>query len=102
LRIGDQHNSRTFQIAACGGAMMMAQRTDEHVELFCEDKEAVYFDSVAELRDKLAYWLSPARDDLRRSIAAAARGRCMSEDYSYVPVARRFLQHFGLPVVDVP
>jgi hypothetical protein len=99
LRKGDQHNSRTFQIAACGGAMMLAQRTDEHRRFFTEDVEAVYFDDVRELREKLAYWLDPARDEARKRIAAAARVRCLAEDYSYVPVVRSFLEHFGLPIV---
>jgi len=97
LQKGDQHNSRTFQIGACGTAMMLAQRTAEHRLFFTEDVEAVYFDDVQELRGKLAYWLDPARDEQRRAIAAAARARCLRDDYSYVPVVRGFLEHFGLP-----
>ncbi|RRR69921.1 MAG: glycosyltransferase family 1 protein, partial [Candidatus Viridilinea halotolerans] len=65
LQRGDQHNSRTFQIAACGTAMMLAQRTDEHQRFFTEDVEAVYFTSLDELREKIAYWLHPARDTER-------------------------------------
>lgn len=96
LRKGDQHNSRTFQIAACNGAMMMAQRTDEHRAFFVEDQEAVFFDTPDELLEKLAYWMVPERDDARRQIAQAAYARCMQEDYSYVPVVKRFLTHFQL------
>lgn len=97
MRQGDQHNSRTFQIAACGGALMMAQRTDEHLALFAEGEEAVYFDDVAGLRALLRDWLRPERDAERRRIAAAARARLLREDYSYTPVVRSFLEHFGLP-----
>lgn len=93
---GDQHNSRTFQIAACEGAIMVAQRTDEHEELFLEDKEAIFFDSVDELKDKLTFWLNPDRDDARRKIAVAARARCLREDYSYIPVAFQFLNGVNL------
>src|SRR6266700_2286668 len=50
-----------------------------------------------ELREKLGYWLDPAREDRRRAMARAARERCLSEDYSYRPVVRRFLSHFQLP-----
>jgi spore maturation protein CgeB len=100
LRKGDQHNSRTFQIAACGGAIMIAQRTDEHLRFFEEDSEAVFFDDASELQNKLSYWLSPSRDGARKSIATAARARCIMEDYSYVPVVRSFLKHFCLPVND--
>lgn len=96
LQKGDQHNSRTFQIAACGGAIMVAQRTDEHSRFFEEDKEAVFFDTVDELRKKLTYWLNPAQDSARQAMAVAARNRCLREDYSYKPVVRQFLEYFNL------
>jgi len=96
LQKGDQHNSRTFQIAACGSAMMLAQRTKQHSQLFEEDREAVYFDDVDELRAKLIYWLDPAHNDDRLKIAASAHARCIAEDYSYVPIAKTYLDFFGL------
>lgn len=102
LKKGDQHNSRTFQIAACGGALMMAQRTEEHLQFFEEDKEAVFFDDVGELREKLDYWLAPSRDANRKQVARAARERCLKEDYSWTPVVRTFLEHFGFPWVFSP
>jgi spore maturation protein CgeB len=101
LRQGDQHNSRTFQIAACGGAMMLAQRTEEHRNFFEEDSEAIFFSSAEELREKLIFWLDAARENQRRAIARAARQRCLSEDYSYRPVVRRFLSHFQFPIVSL-
>lgn len=96
MQKGDQHNSRTFQIAACGGALMLAQRTDEHLRFFEEDKEAVFFSDVSELRIKLDYWLSPQRDAERKQVAQAARERCLREDYSWTPVVYEFLKYFGL------
>jgi len=69
LRQGDQHNSRTFQIAACGGAMMLAQRTEEHRKFFEEDSEAAFFSGALELRDKLGFWLDASREGQRRAIA---------------------------------
>jgi spore maturation protein CgeB len=98
MRKGDQHNSRTFQIAACGGAMMLAQRTTEHEHFFKENEEAIFFDNAADLREKLDYWLAPERDTARKAIAQAARQRCIDEDYTYNPVVRRFLEYFNLPV----
>jgi len=97
LRKGDQHNSRTFQIPACNGAMMLAQRTEEHRSFFEEDKEAVFFDTPDELLEKLAYWLAPEHDQERVKVAQAAYDRCLKEDYSYVPVVKRFLEYFNLP-----
>jgi hypothetical protein len=97
IQKGDQHNSRSFQIPACRGAVMFAQRSQEHAAFFAEDQEAVFFETVAELRDKLNYWLDPARDAARQAMSEAAYARCLREDYSYVPVVRRFLDFFGLP-----
>jgi len=97
LKQGDQHNSRTFQIPACGGAVMFAQRTDEHLAFFEEDREAVYFENIDALHDKLNYWLAPEREDQRRDMASAARQRCMKEDYSYLPVVQRYLEYFVYP-----
>ncbi len=78
---------------------MLAQRTDDHCQLFVEDQEAVFFNDLRELREKLAYWMHPDRSDARKRMATAARARCVNEDYSYVPVVRSYLKHFGLPVV---
>lgn len=96
LRVGDQHNSRTFQIPACGGALMVAQRTAEHQRFFAEDEEAVFFQGVGELREKLAYWLDPANEARRKEMVAAARARCLRDEYTYRPVAAGYLRHFGL------
>src|SRR5690606_28432443 len=86
LKRGDQHTPRSFQIPACGGALMISQRTPEHLHFFREDQEAIYFDDVDELRDKLNFWLSPQHDEARKAIVTAARKRCINEDYSYIPV----------------
>ncbi|MEZ4671549.1 MAG: glycosyltransferase [Anaerolineae bacterium] len=97
IQKGDQHKSRTFQIPACGNAIMLAQRSAQHEQFFKEDVEAVFFSDIPELREKLAYWLAPSRDEARRHMADAARARCLKEDYTYVPVVRQFLKHFDLP-----
>ncbi len=95
-RQGDQHNSRSFQIPACGKAIMVAPRTEEHCAFFEEDQEAVFFDGADELADKLAFWLSPEREAARRAMGEAARRRTLAEDYSYTPLARDVLKHFDL------
>jgi len=59
---------RHFEIPACA-AFMLAERTEECMELLKEDQEAVYFGSPEELVDKVRYYLS--RDDERQRIAEA-------------------------------
>lgn len=50
------HNIRTFEIPATG-TLMLSERSQVLVNLFREDKEAVYFSNPDELRQKVEYLL---------------------------------------------
>jgi spore maturation protein CgeB len=50
------HNIRTFEIPATG-TLMLSERSQELLTLFEEDREAVYFSSPDELREKVEYLL---------------------------------------------
>ncbi len=76
----DLQTDRTMEIPACG-TFMLAERTNEHLRLFKEDKEAVYFSSNQELLKKVRYYLE--HEDDRRAIALAGRQRCLSSCYSH-------------------
>ena len=62
------HNIRTFEIPA-SGTLMLSERDRELLDLFEEDKEAVYFSSPEELKQKVAYLLNDR--NLLESIATA-------------------------------
>ena len=62
------HNIRTFEIPA-SGTLMLSERDRELLDLFEEDKEAVYFSSPEELKQKVAYLLN--NRNLLESIATA-------------------------------
>lgn len=59
---------RTFEIPLCKG-FMLHQRTKEAEELLIPDKEAVFFDTYKELKEKIDFYLK--RPELREQIAEA-------------------------------
>ncbi len=62
------HNIRTYEIPATG-TLMLSERSKELLNLFIEDKEAVYFSSPDELKQKVEYLLQ--NPTLIESIAEA-------------------------------
>ncbi len=69
----DAITSRSIEIPACRG-FMLAERTRAHRELFIEDRDAVYFDSMLELYDKTVYYLNNPEE--RERIASCGFQRC--------------------------
>lgn len=71
----DLHTTRSFEIPAIG-AVLMAQRTSEHLEMYHEGEEAVFWSDAAECAEKCLDLLTRP-DDLRR-IAEAGRSRVIA------------------------
>lgn len=78
-RIPETTTTRSFEIPAAG-TMLLAERTDEHLSLFEEGREAEFFGSVNELCDKASHYLD--HPDQRAVMATAGRARCLSSGYS--------------------
>ena len=91
----DRHTTRSVEIPACGG-FMLAERTAEHLALFEEDVEAVYFSDDDELLDKVRWYL--AHEPERARIAEAGRRRCWAGGYTY----ERRLEGILARVLDHP
>jgi len=68
------HNIRTFEIPA-SGTLMLSERSQELLNLFEEDKEAVYFSNPDELNEKVSYLLQ--NNHLIHSIAKAGYQKSM-------------------------
>ena len=71
---------RSFEIPAVG-AFLLAERTDEHLELYHEGVEAEFFGDHKEMIDKLRYYLEHETE--RRQIARRGHERCLASGYSY-------------------
>jgi len=88
--IEGSHNMRTFEVPGCGG-VLIANRTEEQQSFFEENKEAIYFDSIDELKSRI-YYLR-ANPDTVLSIKQAALKRSVSSAYSY---CHRSLEMHGI------
>jgi spore maturation protein CgeB len=84
----DTQTSRTFEIPACGGFMLM-ERTDEHVKLFIESKEAEFFSNDDELLRKLKFYLK--NEEVRELIAIEGRKRVESSGYFFDDLASEMI-----------
>ena len=84
----DTQTTRSVEIPACGG-FMMAERTDEHLALFEENKEAAYFSSDEELLEKCLFYLKYEKE--RANVAQNAKNRTIKSGYSNECVIRNFI-----------
>ena len=76
---GDFVNPRTFEIASCGGFQLIDSRSHLH-ELFEPGQEIVCFESIEDLREKIAFYLSHPEE--REHIAMRAQKRA-HRDHAY-------------------
>ncbi len=83
------HNMRTFEVPACGG-FILSNRTEEQNSFFKEKKEAEYFSTPEELKEKIDYYLK--NRELRKQIAISGFNKLKNADYSYKNRAKSILE----------
>lgn len=84
----DQQTTRSVEIPACGG-FMLAERTEEHLSMFEEGKEAAFFSSNKELLEKCLYYLE--NEELRDKIIERGHLKCIEKDYTNQGMVRKVL-----------
>ena len=86
----DLQTTRTMEIPACGG-FMLAERTEEHLNLFKEDKEAVFFSDDTELKSKIEYYLM--NENERKTIALNGLKRCKESGYDNITMVSKVIHY---------
>lgn len=76
----DEQDSRTFEIPSCS-VFMLAEKSNAHLSLFEDKKEAVFFETKEELLEKVKYYLT--NEEERNKIAEAGLERCKNSGYSH-------------------
>lgn len=85
----DLHTRRSIEIPALGG-VFCAERTTEHLELYREDEEAVFWSTAEECAEQCNRLL---KDDVfRNRIAQQGHERCLRNGHYNEPFARGFLE----------
>lgn len=73
-------SQRLFEIIAAGGAMCFHQTTP-NFDIYMNLKQGVHYiawDDLKDLKDKVGYWLDPARDNERRAITQCAYSEALA------------------------
>jgi spore maturation protein CgeB len=84
----DLHTRRSAEVPYIG-SVLCAERTEEHLAMYKEDEEAVFWSTPEECAEKCFALL--ADEERRNRIAEAGRQRCMNSGYLNEPVMRRIL-----------
>ena len=88
LSEGDQHTGRSIEIPAVG-SLLCAKRTEEHLQMYEEDKEAVFWKDADECADKcLELLASPAQI---AKIASRGHERCLKNNYFNEPMLKKII-----------
>jgi hypothetical protein len=78
-RFPETTTTRSFEIPACG-TFLLAERTEDHLALYAEGREAEFFADRDELIDKLRFYA--VNRDAREQIARAGRERYLRSGYT--------------------
>ena len=85
--IPELHTTRTFEIPACGTALL-TERNEETMSFFNED-EAIFYSSETELLEKVKYYLLH-KDELKQ-LTEKGYNRVLDDGHDYESIMRKIL-----------
>ncbi len=85
---GNLHTGRSVQIPALG-ALLCAERTDEHVAMYDEGTEAIFWNDADECADKCLSLLK--QPELCKQIAKRGHERCLKNNYFNEPTLKKII-----------
>ena len=88
----DQQTSRSIEIPACKG-FMIAEKTEEHLNLFKNEEEAVFFKNKNEMLELVLFYLE--NDDKREKIRERGYLRVINCNYSYDDMINKMINSFN-------
>jgi hypothetical protein len=88
----DLHTTRSLEIPALGG-LLCARRTSEHLELYEEGEEAMFWDSAEECAEVCHRLLADPK--LRERVARQGHERCVRNGHYNESLGRRLIQEMG-------
>ena len=92
----DTYTRRCFEIPACG-RVMLAERTDDLMQMFKEDEEACFFSSNEELVQKVRWLLDNPKE--REQIAQAGMRRVWTDGHDVNSRAQEFITKLNLTTI---
>ena len=90
LIMGDLHTVRSVEIPAVG-ALLCAERTMEHLQMYEEGKEAVFWDDADECANICRELLEDA--ERRKEIAKRGHERCLKNNYFNEPTLSKIIAY---------
>ncbi|MCP4991878.1 MAG: glycosyltransferase [Colwellia sp.] len=88
----DLHTTRTMEIPYAGG-LLCAERTTEHLQLYRENKEAVFWDNVSECAEKCLWLLD--NPEQREAIRKAGMKRVLKNKVGNEDICNQILFEVG-------
>ena len=85
--IPEKHTTRTFEIPACGTALL-TEKNDEIMTFFCDD-EVIYYNDVADMIEKIKYY-SAHRDELQK-LTERGRARVIADRRDYLGIMQKLM-----------